>query len=184
MQNPGEETAQLKRLPGRKGNDTHQVLELASLKKKRKQQTWVVGYRFGHSLSRNRLHRQEGGLPPTRGSAKPSPSPSLQLCSAGDGAGCPAQTWGRRRSLAGPSPARGAVTGHPRPARATAAVTHPQPQTPSSMRFNFCILKLTLSSPPCPPCTPQPLWDKRGVKCHLQCYLTILPWGGLVLRQS
>lgn len=153
MQNPDEKMAQLKSLLRRKENDTHQVLQLASLKKKIDQHKGVVGYWFGYNLSCNRLHVREGGFLPTLGNAKPSPTPSLQLCSAGGGAGCPAQIWGRKRSLGGPSPARGPAAGHSHPACTTAAVIHPQPQTPSSMIFNFLILKFALSFFPHPPTT-------------------------------
>lgn len=93
MQNPDDKMAQLKSLPCRKENNTHQVLQLVSLKKKINQYIWVAGYWFGYNLSHNHLHVQEGRFPPTLENAKPSPTPSLELHSAGDGAGCPAQIW-------------------------------------------------------------------------------------------
>lgn len=150
MQNPDGKMAQLKGLPCRKENNTHQVLQLVSLKKKINQYIWVAGYWFGYNLSHNNLHVQEGRLLPTLENAKPSPTPSLELHSAGDGAGCPAQIWGRKRSLGCPSPTRGRVPGHSHPACATTAVTHPQPQPWSSKIFNFLILYFTLSFPPSP----------------------------------
>jgi len=106
----------------RKGNDTHQALQLASLKKRRNEPKRVVGYRFGRNLAHDHPHARDGGGF-CRRLARQSPLPAPAWSSA-----LPVQVV-----LLKPGAGAGLWEGpHPRGDLSQGTLTPPRPQLQAS----------------------------------------------------